>query len=102
MAASRRSTRTVAIALSPCAGRPPNFGLAGRDGPAQLVMPVHRRQRMIPAPDLLDDSVRISRPDEWPGIPVMLLEEAVDRFLERDQRMERAASQASPGQLGEE
>jgi hypothetical protein len=49
---------------------------------------------VIPAPDLLDDGVRISRPDERPRIPVVLLDEAVDRFLERDQRVERAASQS--------
>src|SRR3712207_4749344 len=57
---------------------------------------------MVPAPDLLDDGVRISRPDEGSGLAVMLLDEAVDRLPQRDQRVERAAPQAPTGQSGEE
>ena len=40
---------------------------------------------MIPAPDLLDYTVGVGGPDEWPGIPVVLGEIAVDRLLQRHQ-----------------
>jgi hypothetical protein len=40
----------------------------------------------MPAPDRLDDGVRVGGPDERPRSPVVLGEVAVDRLLRRDQR----------------
>src|SRR4051794_15219754 len=47
-------------------------------------------QRLVPTVDLLDDVVRISRPDERLGVGVGLGKKAVDRGLQLDQGAEYA------------
>src|SRR6187431_3165469 len=89
MAASRRSTRAVAIAL-PSTSRSHGPPLA------------HPCQPLVPPPDLLDDAVRIGGPHERPRTAVVLGYEAVDRLLERHQGGETAAPEPLPGQLGKE
>ena len=49
-------------------------------------LPLHRRQRVIPAADLLDDGVRIGGPDERPRVPVVLVDETIDLLPQGDQR----------------
>ena len=88
-------------------GQPPldprcRHGLPSTGAVAQPACSPHRRQRVIPAPDLLDDGVRVGGPHERPRVPVVLVDEAVDRLLQRDQRGEAATPQPPPGQLGEE
>ena len=51
---------------------------------------------MIPPPDLLDDGVRVSGPDDRPRAAVVLLDEAVERLLQRDQAGEAVAPEAPP------
>ena len=53
-------------------------------------------------PDLLGDGVRVGHPDERLRVAVVLGDEAVDRLLQGDQRVERAATEAPAGELGEE
>ena len=56
----------------------------------------------MPAPDGGDDPVGIGGPNERPRIGILLGDEAVDGGLEVDQRVECAALEAPPGELGEE
>jgi len=63
---------------------------------------VHRRQRSSPTVDLAEDDVGIGGPDEGFGLGVVLLDVAVDRGLEVDDRVEHAPFQAAPGESGEE
>ena len=56
----------------------------------------------MPSVDLFDDAVGIGGPDEGLGALVVLVEVAVDRGLEVDQRVEGAAVQAAAGERGEE
>src|SRR5919202_4820188 len=100
MAASRRSTRAVAIAVPPRGRRTLRRRLPRR--PCSARLPSYGRQRMIPASDLLDDSVRVGGPDERPRVAVVLVDVAVDRLLQRHQRGEAAAPEPAPCQLGEE
>lgn len=56
----------------------------------------------MPAFDGGDDPVWIGGPCEGLGVFVLLGDETVDGDLEVDERMERAALQASPGEFGKE
>ena len=56
----------------------------------------------MPPPDGGDDFVGIGLPDERAWLLVMLLDEAVDRGLKVDDRMEDTVFQSPPGELGEE
>src|SRR3954471_116245 len=85
MAARRRSA--LAVTMYPLRGHP-----LARLPPGQCV---------VPAADLLDDGVWVGGPHERPRIPVVLLDEAVDRLLQGHQRGEAAAPEAPTGQLGE-
>src|SRR5215217_4457807 len=87
MAASRRSALSVAMR--------PSF----RGRPLDRLLP---GQRVEPAPDLLDDGVRVGGPHERLGALIMLLDEAIDRLLEGHERWETPALEASPAQPGEE
>ena len=55
----------------------------------------------MPAPDGGDDLIGIGGPGEGPRVIIGLLQEAVDRGLEIDDRAERSASEATLGQLAE-
>jgi hypothetical protein len=57
---------------------------------------------LVPTPDGRDDLVRVSLPDERSGILIMLRDEAIDRSLQIDDRLEYAVFQASPRELGED
>jgi hypothetical protein len=57
---------------------------------------------LVPASDGSDDFVGIGGPHEGLGVIVGFLQEAVDRGLEIDNRMEDAAFEAAVGQLSEE
>ena len=59
-------------------------------------------QRLVPTAHRDDDLVGIGGPDEWPGLPVGLGDEAVDGRLKVDDRGEHAAFQPALGELGEE
>ena len=61
-----------------------------------------RGQRLLTAPDLFDDAVRICGPDEGPWAFVGLGEEAVDGRLEIDDPAEDAAPEPLIRRLGEE
>ena len=63
---------------------------------------VHRRQRLSPTVDLAEDDVGIGGPDEGFGLGVVLLDVAIDRGLEVDDRVEHAPFQAASGESGEE
>src|SRR3954454_20457648 len=65
-------------------------------------LPLDRGEGVVPAPDLLDDAVRVGRPDKRPRALVVFVDEAVDRLLQGDQRREAAPPQAALGELGEE
>ena len=89
MAASRRSIR------------PRRHGRT----PRRSLQPACRSiegEGVVPALDLGDDGVGVGGPDEGLGSVVVLGEIAVDRGLEVDERVEHAALQPSPGELGEE
>ena len=57
---------------------------------------------MFPAADFFDDGIGVGGPDEWFGIGIGLLQEAVDGGLEIDDAFEDAAFEPPPCQLGEE
>ena len=57
---------------------------------------------MFPAADLFDDGVRVGGPEEWFGIGIGFLQEAVDGGLEIGDAFEDAAFEPPPCQLGEE
>src|SRR3954466_4479985 len=61
-----------------------------------------RRQRRLPASNLLDDAVRICGPDKGSWAFVCLRQEAIDRLLEVDDAAKDAAPESLVGQLGEE
>lgn len=56
----------------------------------------------MPAFDGGDDPVWVGGPSEGLGVGVLLGDETVDGGLEVDERVECAALQAPPGELGEE
>src|SRR5215469_14665759 len=56
----------------------------------------------MPSSYLLDDTVGIGGPDEGFGFAFVLAEEAVDRRLQVDQRMEDAALQSPASERGKE
>ena len=56
----------------------------------------------MPTIDGGDDAIWVGGPDEGLGVVIVLLEEAFDRGLEVDDRMEDAAFQPALGELGEE
>src|SRR3712207_1982359 len=88
-AASRRSTCAVAVMVA--------------SPRRSLTRPAfHRRQHTITAPELLDDGLRVGGPDERFRALVVLVDEAVDRLLQGDQRGKAAALEPPLAQLGEE
>src|SRR4051794_2469454 len=107
IAASRRSARAVAVAMAAPQrgahrgeGAPHSFSAAFEAFLA--CRPYPRCQCMISASDLLGDGIRIGSPEERPRVPLVLLDEAVDRFLQVDKRGGVAVLEPSPGQLGEQ
>ena len=56
----------------------------------------------MPTVDSGDDLIRIGRPDERLGLFVVLLNEAIDRCLKIDDRVEYAPLEPTLGELGEE
>ena len=56
----------------------------------------------MPSPDVGDDFVRISFPDEGARLVIMLFDEAVDGGLKIYDGVEDAVFQAPAGQLGKE
>jgi hypothetical protein len=56
----------------------------------------------VPALDGTDDAVGVGGPDERFGVGVLLGEDAVDRRMEIDQRVEHASLEPAPGEFGEE
>lgn len=56
---------------------------------------------MVPTFDGGDAAIGIGSPDEGFGIFVLLGEEAVDRGLQVDERMEHTAFEPPAGELGE-
>ena len=59
-------------------------------------------QREVATSDGGDDRVRVPDPSEGARVAVGLLDEAVDRGLERDEGAERPAPKRPPSELGEE
>ena len=54
---------------------------------------------MFPAADFFDDGIGVGGPDEWFGIGIGFLQEAVDGGLEIGDALEQAALESTAGQL---
>ena len=78
---------------------PSEFGLTEEMVRLRLVQ---RRQRLNPAGDLAEDGAGIGGPDEGLGLGIVVLDEAVDRGLEVDDRAEHATLEPAAGEPGEE
>ena len=63
---------------------------------------VDRISHLMPAPDGGDDLIEVGGPDEGLGLGVVLIEEAIDRNLQIEDRTEHAALQSPFGERGEE
>jgi hypothetical protein len=57
---------------------------------------------LLPPLDSGDDAIGVGGPDEWLGVGIVFLDEAVDGGLKVDDRAEDAAFEAPSGELGEE